>query len=348
MQRTISFRFTVTRDGADYCELYPVNQINPSIQTNASDSIQTTFSGTFLPPEKDVDWLTDEIRPEMIIDGKAHRLGVYLPASVTESDDGTSRSVTILANDRCWLARDYSASRSIFFQAGTNYVEAVESLLAESGITTVNETETAATFSEDREDWAIGTSYLDIVNELLAEINYAPLWFDQDGVAVIAPIRVPTISNIDHRLDETEIECLMLPGIQSSTKLLEAPNVFVCFCSNADKLGQLRAVAENTNPQSPLSIARRGRRITKVIQVNNIASQEALQTFANRQVTDSMMAGEVINVQTCLLPGFGVGDVTAIHYGELMAICRESAWSMELHVGGHMSHTLERSVMNLG
>ena len=85
-----------------------------------------------------------------------------------------------------------------------------------------------------------------------------------------------------------------------------------------------------------------------MIRVNNIPSQEALQAYANRQVTDSMLTGEVITVNTCLLPGFGVWDVTGIRYRDLLAVCKETAWSMELKVGGRMSHTLERAVMNLG
>jgi hypothetical protein len=164
---------------------------------------------------------------------------------------------------------------------------------------------------------------------------------------VIAPIKTTTAVSIDHVLDETKIESLMIPGIQNVTDVQNAPNVFVCVCSNADKSAPMRAVAENTNPQSPLSIARRGRRITQVLQVNNIASQEALQAYASRQVTESMLSGEIITVQTCLLPGFGIGDVTAIRYGEMLAVCREKGWTMELNIGGLMTHTLERSVMNL-
>lgn len=347
MVRTLDFRYTVIRNGADFCSLHPAAGTIPSIQANGADSIQTTFSGVFLPPEKEVNWLTDEIRPQIIIDGSSYNLGVYLPANVAEADDGTSKTVSITANDRCWLARDYRASRLLYFPAGSNYVEVIVSLLAEAGIASINETETSETLTEDREDWNIGDSYLDIINELLAEINYAPLWFDQNGVAVIAPIKTTTAVSIDHVLDETKIESLMIPGIQNVTDVQNAPNVFVCVCSNADKSAPMRAVAENTNPQSPLSIARRGRRITQVLQVNNIASQEALQAYASRQVTESMLSGEIITVQTCLLPGFGIGDVTAIRYGEMLAVCREKGWTMELNIGGLMTHTLERSVMNL-
>ena len=61
-----------------------------------------------------------------------------------------------------------------------------------------------------------------------------------------------------------------------------------------------------------------------------------------------MIAGETYTVKTCLLPGFGVGEVTALKYGDLMTITKETAWAMDLGVGGVMTHTLERMVMSLG
>ena len=347
MTRSLDFRFRIMRGGADYGELYPAESSSPRISMRSSNPVKTNFSGTFLPPEKDVDWMSDEIRPEILLDGVAYSLGIFQPIKVQRIDNGTAVNLSISANDRCWAVRDTRSESRVYFAAGTNYVAAAVSVLTGTGIAVINAVQTAATLGEDRE-WPIGTSRLDIVNELLTEINYEQLWFDGSGTAMIQPVRIPNAVNISHVLDETKIESLMLPGIQSDTDLLSAANVFVCVCSNADKSSAMTAIAENTNPQSPLSIARRGKRITKVIQINNIASQAALQAFANRQVSDSMMAGEVITAKTCLLPGFGVDDVTSIRYGDLLAICRETGWTMDLKIGGQMTHTLERTVMTIG
>ena len=110
----------------------------------------------------------------------------------------------------------------------------------------------------------------------------------------------------------------------------------------------LLAKAENANPQSPLSIMRRGRRIVAVEHVDNIASQDELQAYANRLRNESMITAETFRVETGLLPGYGVADVTALHYGEFAAVCIERAWDMELRPGGSMNHTLERVVAALG
>ena len=186
-----------------------------------------------------------------------------------------------------------------------------------------------------------------IINQFLAEINYNPLWFNASGAAVLEPVSVPTAANIDHIFDSGDIRSLMLPGITRETDLYSAPNVFLCICSNADKSGAMTATAENTNPQSPLSIPRRGRRITEVTYVDNIASQADLQAYADRIRNESMISGETIQIQTALLPGFGVADVAGIRTKDLSAICIEREWEMNLTTGGTMRHTLERVVINI-
>lgn len=347
MVRSIDFRFTVLKNGVDYCDIYSTVNSAPSIKMDENGGVKTSLSGDFLYPEKDVNWLTDEIQAKIIIDGQATSCGIFLPSVVSEFDDEANKYIHIDALDRCWLAQDCRTESRVFIQSGTNYIEAIVSILGLAGIAQIASTPTTFVTAEDREDWGVGTSILEIVNQLLSEISYKPLWFNGDGAAMLEPASSPTAINIDHMLDDTKIESLMAPGINKRTDLYSKPNVFVCVCSNADKDSGMVAIAENTNPQSPLSISRRGRRITQAIQVQNTPSQAALQQYANRMVTDSLTAGETISVTTAILPGFGVGDVTAVKYGDLMAICLERSWSMELHVGGKMSHTLERVVLNL-
>ena len=348
MKRHLEFQYTVLRNGADFCKIVPVIDIMPRVTMDDNGEIKMTFMGTFNVPKEDVDWLTDEIRPEIIIDGVRHNLGIYLPGTLKFAENNTSKTVSIEAYDRCWRVKTRCAENLKYFAKGLNYLSVVSSLLTDAGITGISKTNTSHTLTEDREDWNIGTSNLSIANELLAEINYKQLWFNQDGIAILEPAAQATAESIQHVLDDMNVKSLMLPGISRSIDVYSAPNVFLCVCSNADKNGPMYAMAENTNPQSPLSIARRRRRITQVVNVNNIASQYELQSLANRLVTSSMLRGETINVETCLLPGFGVNDIVGLCYGDLMVICVEKAWTMSLGIGGTMQHTLERVIINAG
>ena len=346
--RDLSIRFTVVRSGADNGEIFPASSSRPRLRMDSGGEIKMSLSGDFFDPGDRVDWLTDEIRPDLIIDGTPHPLGIYLPASVRRSENETTQVLHIECYDRGWKVRDNYLEALLHLDAGNNYVNTVNQLLAACGISLIAQTTTEAELTEAREDWGIGTSYLSIVNDLLGEINYNPLWFDADGVAILEPASVPTAENIEHTLDDTDIHSLLLPAISRELDIYSAPNVIICLCSNADKNGPMVATSENTNPQSPLSISRRGRRIAKVVQVDNIASQDELQAYADRLRNETMITGETIILKTGLLPGYGVNDIVAVRYGDLFAVCIERAWTMDLAPGGIMTHELEKVVINLG
>lgn len=348
MTRSISFRYVILKNGVDAGQIYPSAGSVPTVRMNSSGEIKSSLRGSFVDPEDAVNWLSDQIRAEIIIDGTTHHIGVFLPASVRQIEDSTSKIVTIEAYDRCWILRDTVAESMYFIPAGTNYIEAVTNLLTAAGIALIQATPSTETLAEDREDWEMGTSYLKIINQLLSEINYKALWFNQDGVAILEPESIPTANNIKHTLDDTTVKSLIIPGINRETDVYKSPNVFICVCSNPDKDDVMVARSENTNPQSPLSTKRRGRSITSVVNVDNIASQAELQNYADQLRDKSMIAGETIQVSTALLPGYGADDVTSIKYGDLFAICIERAWSMSLQVGGNMTHKLERVVIELG
>lgn len=361
--RTIDFAYHVLRNNAFFGFLHAPMDKGNAIRMDNSGEIKMSLSGTFSPLVTDVDgnqveadFLSDEIRPMLITNGAEQPLGVYGAAKATPTETGGVERLQIEAFDRCWKVRDTYTETILHFPAGQNYITAIEGLLMAAGITVILATPTDAVFSEDREDWEIGTSHLTIVNQLLGEINYNQLWFTPEGNAVLEPASVPTAENIEHTMSDLPEELLdgavkidrMLPSITRETDVYSAPNVFLCVCSNPDKSGAMVAKAENTNPQSPLSIPRRGRRIIKVVRVDNIASQTELQAYADRLRNESMIGGETIRVTTALQPGYGAADVVAIKYGELSAICIERAYTMELTVGGKMTHELERVVYHLG
>ena len=359
--RDVGFNYVIVRSGADYGKLWPAQNSSPSLRMDESGDIKMSFSGTFLPTVygfdgkpmtgAEVDWLSDQIRPELILDGTVYPLGLFLPCTVQENigiNGSPLKTLQIQAYDRCWIVKDHYTEASQYFAAGTNYLTAIETMLSSAGIAPISAQSTSATLAEAREDWEIGTSYLTIVNQLLSEINYNPLWFNAGGAAVLTPTSVPSAENIVHTFDLRDPSVLIRPRIQRKTDVYSAPNVFICICSNADKSAPMVATSENTNPQSPLAVQRRGRRIAKVTQVDNIADQDELQAYADRLRNESMITSETITLNTGLLPGFGVGDVVGLVTENTMDVCIERSWSMELRVGGTMQHTLEKVVVNLG
>lgn len=344
--RTIDFRYVVMRNDADYTTLIPAEGGEPVLRCDDKAEIHMSLSGEFLPNSQ-VNWMTDRIRPELIIDGVRHPLGIYLPASAEEIENGTESTISVESYDQCWLLKDWKTEGMVSVPSSIQYIAAVKNFLLDAGIVLVSATPKDLSPTNTKEGWEIGTSHLAIINELLAEINYKALWFDANGIAILEPATVPDVQHIQHILDATDPDCLILPGISRSTDIYSAPNVFVVVCEAPERNGEpMVSKAENTNPESPLSIPARGRRIVKYEKIKGIANQDELDAYAQRRLSLTMLAGETIKVQTALKPGWGVGDVTAINYGDVQTICVEHSWEMQLQVGGSMTHTLERIVIN--
>ena len=358
--RTLDFAYRVLRGGAFFGWLQTPADGGQMLRMDESAEIKCSLSGTFSATVTDSDgsvlepdWLRDEIQPVLIVDGVKYNLGVFAPASVTPVEKDGVLTLEIEAYDRCWRVRDMTAEDLVFFAAGTNYITAINSLLTASGIESELATPTSATLGEAREGWELGTSYLTIVNELLGEINYNPLYFDSEGLAILEPASIPTADAIEHMMSDAPDEPgadpveRMLPAISRETDIYQAANVFICTCANPDKTGNMVATAVNDTPSSPLSTVRRGRRIAQLTRLDNIADQNELQAYADRQRNLSMIRGETIRVETALLPGYGVNDVVGLRWGDLSAVCIDRAWDMELKVGGRMRHRLERLVYQI-
>lgn len=360
MIRCEKFRYKMLRKGVEYGEIFAASA--GTARMNGSGEIKTSLQGSFFPYAVDsqgkrteINWISDEIKPYIVINGTEHPIGVFLPAAVTPTTNRGKETLNVEAYDRCWLARDNKIENRIYFAAGTKYITALETLLASCGIAAVAVTATDSKLSTARDDWEPGTSYLSIINELLREITYKELWFDANGTAIIEPESVPTARNIRHRFtdqkpdprNEKEIGMInVYPVISKQTDIYQRPNVITCVCSSPDRSADLSATAENNNPESPLSLQRRGRRIVRFEKVNNIPSQEALEEYVKHRMMENMVTGEEITIQTPLMPGFGVNDVCAVSFGDTAGICIEREWDMQLEPGGTMTHKLERVVVN--
>lgn len=354
MSRRIKFQYHLLRNGAFCAYLRADKGSTPTIIMNDSGELKTSFTGVFAPEAVDADgapvninWLSDEIQPVMVVNGVQHKLGIFAVAKHKEVTRRRVKKIQVQAYDRCWRVRDTKRAQLLYWPAGTSYLTAINQLLTAAGVETIFSTPNAAVFTEDREDWGLGVSFLKVVNELLAEINYKPLYFDENGFAILEPVSLPTASDIRQLFDANDPDTLMLPVLERESDVYAAPNVFIVWCANPNKAGNMVATARNDNPQSPISVPRRGREITEVVSVNNIASQTELQNYANWLRDKSLISGETVKVETGLRHGFGVGDAVGLVYGELTAIGIEHAYTMELKVGGRMKHTIERVIYNL-
>lgn len=343
MIRSYSVRIDVIRNGATVTTLSPITDL--LVDCNSEASIKMSMSGTFVD-NPDVNWLTDELVPYQIIDGSEYPVGVFPVGTVSESyDENGLKSVTVDAYDRCMILNQTKNESVLHFSAGTNYLTAIGQLLTDAGVALRIETPTDAVMQTDREDWEIGTSYLEIVNTLLAEISYEQIWFNQNGWAILQPVRTPQASNINHRYGASEKINLLKCPCSTETDMFDAANVFIAICSNPDLEQPMVATAINDNPMSSLSIFKRGRRIVKTYKVDNVPSQEELQAYVDAIRLKGMMTYETATISTANLPNHGVFDTIAISHPDIDGIFQETSWSLVLAPGQSMIHKIRRSVI---
>lgn len=343
MVREYRARVDVIRNGATVTSLHPVN--DPTVDCNSDAEIKMSMAGQFLADPL-VNWLTDELKLYQIINDVEYPVGVFPIGTTSEdTDENGARIVSVEGYDRALILKQTKTESILHIPAGKNYMQAIEELLVQAGIATYISIPTSQTLATDREDWAVGTSYLTVINTLLSEINYNSIWFNQDGFAMLQPAKKPSASNIDHQYGVLDKIKILQRSCSVERDVYDAPNVFIAICSNPDLDAPLIATAVNDNPLSSLSTFKRGRRIVRVNKVANIPSQDALQEYIQQICLESMLASEYVTIYTANLPGHGVFDTVAIDHSDVSGIFQEASWHLTLAPGQTMTHKLRRAVL---
>lgn len=339
--RNISARVDVIRSGAVFCELEFTDP--PRLDASAAADIYVSMAGSFRW-RSDVNWLTDELCPVLTVDGADHQLAVLQVATMRDVFTAQGEHyVSLTAYDRALRLQQTKLEEGLYFGTTKQYTSAVQQLLAGAGVTVAAITQSAATLGTAHE-WEIGTDYLSIINELLQEINYEPIWFDSSGTAIAQPYADPVPAAIDRRYAPGAFS-LLRAGAEATLDAFSEPNVFIVICSNPDLPAPLTSKAVNNNPLSSLSVLRRGRRIPTVVRVDNILDQASLDAYAQRLVNESMMRSRSVRISTGLEAAHRRHETVALTDESLGGIYQETGWSMTLAPGQAMTHELKQMIL---
>lgn len=334
---TFEYHIYVMRNGAEFGEALSIN--DPQIEMVSDAEIKKSMSANLILPDG-TDILHDTLMPKIIVDGVESVLGEYYIGTYTEQTNEYGQSYTeIEAYDGGYLPSRYRTENIIHFSAGANYVDTIQALLIEAGVEKIIATATSATLTNDREDWEIGTTYLAIINALLAEINYESLWFDNNGFARIAPKRVADPDTVHHKYTSGQYSILSVPRSRE-TDIFDKYNVFVAYVDSADNDELMIATAVNDDPASILSIQNRGRIQAPPQRLDNIASQEELQAYVDNWKNKSMSSTETLVISTGIDTAHEVRDTVQCEDN----IYLEYSWSMDLGEDATLTHTLQREV----
>lgn len=332
-------RFDVLRDWTKLCELEALDGATIRMQTGAK--VKTALSATFRDDAR-VNWLSDLIRPMVWEDGAWVPLGVFTVANATEDYIDDAGYIQIDARDCGAIVQRQTVEAVFTIPAGTLYTDAVRNLLYTCGIERVRCQPSPAVLATAREDWEIGTSKLDVINQLLEEINYSDLWFDAQGYACIEPPK-STGTGVQHSYYADEISILDA-AYTIESNAYSSYNVFIGVVSSPDLDAPMTAIAENNDPVSPLSTANRGRIPMPVMKLDNIASQEELQAYVDQIRNQSIISTQTVAFTTAVCM-HGVGDFVYLSHHHAKGVWKETEWSIRMGPGGVMTHRAIKEVM---
>lgn len=340
--RKVSFRYELTdREGRS------LGDVTASGNISYDTSAEVAGYGSFNIREiREINYIDERIKPYFRLftpEGwLEYPLGVYLIMSPDRSALGGTVYREIEAYDRSIILKEDKFESRYIVRAGERYINAVKQILTAAGIQLYDIEDCSAAVAVDVE-FEIGTTKLKAVNILLDAINYVPLHFNAYGYAVSYRYKEAMERDADREY-ETGKHGNVYPGAVESKDAYNCPNVITRYLTTPER-ETMSATYVNDNPTSLLSTVSRGRRIVDVERMDDIADQETLNQYVRRIAMEKMVY-QTIKFDTALMPGHEYRDCIMIRNDELELTGKyvETAWSMDLKVGGKMRHTCRRAV----
>lgn len=269
-------------------------------------------------------------------------LGKFIVFPTMESSNDINM-VEISGFDLGKIALDDKNVSRTFVNSTDLYTTALSTLLGTIySRTDITESEDTKSFPQE---WEIGTTKLQIANDLLKGINYDPLHFDEYGVAIGKPNTPLETREIDFSYYANK-QSIIVDGLRVASDKYEIPNKWVRYTENAE-LPYLISTFTNDSVDSPYSTVNRGRTIVDAGVVEDIASQTVLDSYVARIAAEAMRSTERLEFSTLNMPGHGFEECLYIDIPvyNIMGKYIEVGWEMDLVPGGQMSHICERVVL---
>ena len=337
-KRRVEYRYAAIRNGVELCPIQAVGA--PRITMQSTAEIKTSISGSFVVPEE-VDFLTDTLRPYMVVDNEEHQLGEYVITSITEQRENGVTKMSVTGYDLGVKVKMATMQSGSFWRAGGNYIQRIEELLLSAGIQKVIADPSNAVFQSDYAAWETGESFLTIVNTWLQDAGYDSLWFDNSGAARLTKYQVPSAGNATKIYTADEISVIKAQ-VTSTIDIYNAYNAWTVAVRNPE-ISTMIASAINDNPLSALSVQRLGYRYAPVIYLDNIADQKTLQDYVDKTKLQGMASTETVTWETANMP-HEVGEIIVLEHPQLQGVFEETSWTMNLQAGATMTHTGKRLV----
>ena len=255
-----------------------------------------------------INWLQRRIKITMHIEGLGnYPLGIYIPSAPVENWTDTELTLDIELLDKCSLLDNDYVLESYAVGDGKNVTAAVRGLIVSAGENAGSITDGSETLNKGM-SWESGTSKLTIINDLLEAAGYLSLHVDGEGRFRAEKRRLPKSRPIAHEFVDNN-HSIYTPVFTYEKDIYSVPNrVVIIAQGDGDKEG-MKAVAENTNPNSPYSYQNRGNRwIVDVLKGVEATSQAALNERAQNRLAQLTSPSGLITITHAPLPWLDLND----------------------------------------
>lgn len=255
---------------------------------------------------QNVNWLTVRLRPVMAIEGLPEQpLGIFLVSEAPESwENGRSWAVKLL--DKTTILDQDVITETYGVAAGTFVTTAITTILSGAGIGNYNVTASAATLP-GAQTWPPGTSKLRIINDLLSIVGYFSLYSNFDGQLVAEPYVLPAYRPVVYEfLDGAN--AIYEPSFTRDYDIWKIPNRVVVTGQGDGTTAALSSSIDNTDPDSPYSIANRGRVVGYTEEGVEAADQATLDAYARRRLVELTTPTAGVEIRHAPVPGLTVNQ----------------------------------------
>jgi hypothetical protein len=277
------------------------------------NSYNTLHGSARLRITRVIDWGGDLLRPYVVISGGGvsarWNLGVYHPSTPTWPLDQSPPTFEVEGYDILLrLAQPVGSSYSIL--AGETYLGKVEQLLQQRGYGQyLIDPDRAATVSPTSRVWAFDpqTTWLTVVNDLLASVGYAGIWSDWDGRLRCEPYQTPLDRSPEWYYTDAAAITMLSTKRSVDHDFFAAPNRWIAYRSNlveGETPVEGNGIYTFTNDGvGETSVqARRGLVITRPPEGFDVADQQALIAQAQSMIDADMHVPSVYHVETAPNP----------------------------------------------
>ncbi|KAA0956625.1 hypothetical protein FQ085_11570 [Planococcus sp. ANT_H30] len=320
--------------------------VDGQVEMNAFATIKRTAKFT-IKDDGNINYLTDRIQPFARLKVKGEYielpLGVFLLSSPTKEDENGIVFRDVDAYDGLLVLRDDKFENRYFIAAGTNYRDAVISILNGAGITKHNIEQTDKTLPNDKE-FEPGKEKLYAINELLGAINFTTITHDVYGYYTSQYYRSPSTLAAEYTYKDDDLS-ILIPGMSEEMDTFSVANRFVAVLNDPER-EPITAIFTNDSIDSPFSTVNRGRVIVDYREVEDIADEEALEAYIQRIAFNASQVYGKLEFATAINPFHDLSDVIQIEYSPLGINEKysETSWRIPLRAGAEMEHSFRRVV----